>query len=98
VIEASVREWHDELGWGVLDSIDTPGGCWVHFSHIDTAGYRSLTGLATVLLDYELARQDGYDYCARRVRVPSREPAGDADQRERDAYRSRHGIELDGDL
>jgi cold shock protein len=61
------------LGWGVLDSIDTPGGCWVHFSHIDVAGYRSLTGVATVLLDYETARQDGYG--AVRVRVPGRESA-----------------------
>jgi CspA family cold shock protein len=29
-----VREWHREQGWGVIDSPDTPGGCWVHFSHV----------------------------------------------------------------
>jgi len=34
VIEASVRERHDGLGWGVLDPAETPGGCWVHFSNI----------------------------------------------------------------
>jgi CspA family cold shock protein len=26
-----VRVWHREEGWGVIDSPDTPGGCWVHF-------------------------------------------------------------------
>ena len=30
----TVREWHREQGWGVIDSPDTPGGCWVHFSHL----------------------------------------------------------------
>ncbi len=28
----TVREWHPEQGWGVIDSPDTPGGCWIHFS------------------------------------------------------------------
>ncbi|MBH5147948.1 MULTISPECIES: hypothetical protein [Rhodococcus] len=23
---ATMREWHGELGWGVLDSPETPGG------------------------------------------------------------------------
>lgn len=40
---ATVREWHGELGWGVLDSPETPGGCWAHFSNIDGPGYRTLT-------------------------------------------------------
>ncbi|GAA0307473.1 cold shock domain-containing protein [Kineococcus aurantiacus] len=30
----TVRAWHDDEGWGVLDSPDTPGGCWVHVSQI----------------------------------------------------------------
>jgi CspA family cold shock protein len=33
-----VREWNAEEGWGVVDSDETPGGCWVHFSHIEIAG------------------------------------------------------------
>jgi cold shock protein len=37
-----VREWHDEDGWGVLDSEATPGGCWAHFSAVLVDGYRSL--------------------------------------------------------
>jgi CspA family cold shock protein len=30
----TVRVWHREEGWGVIDSPDTPGGCWAHFSHL----------------------------------------------------------------
>jgi len=30
----TVREWHTEEGWGVIDCPDTPGGCWAHFSHL----------------------------------------------------------------
>jgi cold shock CspA family protein len=29
-----VRFWHRDEGWGVIDSPDTPGGCWAHFSHL----------------------------------------------------------------
>lgn len=31
-IQGVVREWYPEQGWGVVDSSQTPGGCWVHFS------------------------------------------------------------------
>lgn len=30
----TVRVWHTEEGWGVVDCPDTPGGCWVQFSHL----------------------------------------------------------------
>ena len=56
----TVREWHGELGWGVLDSPDTPGGCWAHFSHIDGTGFRTLTVGTNVQLDWEPAQQDGH--------------------------------------
>jgi CspA family cold shock protein len=95
VIEASVREWHDEFGWGVLDSIETPGGCWVHFSNIDADGYRSLSGVATVLLECERAGQDGYPYRAVRVEIPGREPAPATERSADAAYRSRLNIEWD---
>ena len=36
MVAAIVREWHADLGWGVLDSPETPGGCWAHFSVIGT--------------------------------------------------------------
>ncbi|WP_220126912.1 cold shock domain-containing protein [Rhodococcus spelaei] len=64
----TVREWHAELGWGVLDSPDTTGGCWAHFSNIDGTGFRALTVGATVDLDWERAEQDGYSFRATRVK------------------------------
>lgn len=63
----TVREWHAELGWGVLDSPDTPGGCWVYWSTIDGTGFRALTAGATVEFGWELAQQDGYSFRATRV-------------------------------
>lgn len=95
MIEASVREWHDELGWGVVDATETPGGCWVHFSNIDADGYRSLTGVETVLLDYERVEQDGYQYRAIRVEVRGREPTPRPEHSPSEAYRSGVSVEWD---
>ncbi|WLW54909.1 cold-shock protein [Streptomyces sp. YU58] len=66
MVTATVREWHDEEGWGVLDCPETPGGCWGHFSHIEADGFRSLAPGQRVDLDWEAPgfRQDGYDYRA----------------------------------
>jgi len=33
----TVREWAEE-GWGVVDSAETPGGCWVHWSVVHEPG------------------------------------------------------------
>ena len=63
----TVRQWHAELGWGVLDSRDTPGGCWVHFSPIDGTGFRAPAVGAAVQLDWEPARQGGYSFRATRI-------------------------------
>ncbi|MCW2765284.1 MAG: hypothetical protein JWO11_1243 [Nocardioides sp.] len=36
-----VRSWNAEEGWGVIDCDETPGGCWFHFSAIESpATYR----------------------------------------------------------
>ncbi len=78
MVTATVREWHDELGWGVLDSPQTPGGCWAHFSAIETPvvfqepgliarKYASLVAGDTVNLQWESAKQDGFDYRAVKV-------------------------------
>ena len=79
VTTATVREWHDDLGWGVLDSPETPGGCWAHFSHIETPrvgsvngrevyGYKTLSTGEHVELEWETSSQDGFDYRATAVR------------------------------
>ncbi len=65
--EAVCRLWNGNEGWGVLDSPETPGGCWTHFSHIDMAGYRSLDEGQRVQLQWRAPGQDGYDYAAVRV-------------------------------
>jgi cold shock protein len=67
MVNAVVREWHDEEGWGVLDSSETPGGCWAHFSEIEMDGYRSLSPGQRVGLEWEAPGQDGYDYRALRI-------------------------------
>jgi len=67
VVEAVVRQWSGEDGWGVLDSPDTPGGCWTHFSHIEVDGFRTLATGQVVDLDWESPGQDGYDFRAVRV-------------------------------
>ncbi len=63
----SVRSWFGEEGWGVIDSPDTPGGCWAHFSNVMIPGYKEFTAGELVNLDWEPADQDGYRFRALRV-------------------------------
>jgi CspA family cold shock protein len=87
----TVREFDAEEGWGVIDTPVTPGGCWVHFSAINMAGYRTLATGGIVILDVEPAHQDGYVYRAVDVWPagvepgPRPEPVADGSG----AYRSR---------
>ncbi|WP_030942224.1 cold shock domain-containing protein [Streptomyces sp. NRRL S-646] len=69
MILATVREWDDEEGWGVLDSPETPGGCWAHLSAVEGEGFRSLAAGEKVTLEWEAAEQDGFQYRAVRVVV-----------------------------
>jgi CspA family cold shock protein len=75
MVRGTVRAWHEELGWGVIDSPDTPGGCWAHFSTIDTAVRERRDGLIVsdyqvlrpgdaVDLEWEPADQDGFAFRA----------------------------------
>ncbi|MER5291114.1 cold shock domain-containing protein [Streptomyces pharetrae] len=66
MITATVREWHDEEGWGILDSPETPGGCWAHFSNLELDGFRTLSPGQQVDLAWEAPgfEQDGYAYRA----------------------------------
>ena len=67
-VHAVVREWRDDEGWGVVDSPETPGGCWAHFSHIAIAdGYRATHAGQQVMLEWQAADQDGLDYRAVRL-------------------------------
>lgn len=63
-----VRNWSDEEGWGVVDSAQTPGGCWAHYSVVDIPGFASLKPGQDVELEWEQARQDGFGFRALAVR------------------------------
>jgi CspA family cold shock protein len=69
-----VRTWHDDEGWGVVDSEASPGGCWVHASAVLVPGYRSLRVGQEVLLDFETAEQDGYTFRATEVWPSDQDP------------------------
>jgi CspA family cold shock protein len=92
-----VQVWHDEEGWGVLDSAATPGGCWAHFSCVAVAGHRSLAAGEAVRFDAEPADQDGFAFRALAVWPADAAPVG----READvtgpssAYESRLTLSFD---
>ncbi|MFF2997605.1 cold-shock protein [Streptomyces sp. NPDC057950] len=65
--KAEVRVWHEEEGWGVIDSEETPGGCWVHFSAIEMSGFHFLSAGDHVTLEWEAGEQDGFQFRAVRV-------------------------------
>lgn len=75
-----VRTWHEDDGWGVLDSQHTPGGCWCHFSSLAVEGtFKTIPVGAGVEFLFELGEQDGYAFRAVEVwvhgrRVPLDEP------------------------
>jgi len=75
-VRAVVRERHEDEDWGVLDSSETPGGCWAHWSCVAVDGIRARTPGQDVERERERADQDGYDYRALQtwpVRVDSLE-------------------------
>ncbi|MFB7214168.1 cold shock domain-containing protein [Streptomyces sp. NPDC056255] len=67
-VTALVREWHDEEGWGVLESPETPGGCWAWYASIKVKGFRNrtLSPGQQVSLKWEAPgyKQHGYHYRA----------------------------------
>ncbi|MCT6735290.1 hypothetical protein [Rhodococcus qingshengii] len=83
-----VTMWNGEEGWGVIDSADTPGGCWTFFSalHPDevinaqpgesfsiSGGISGLVVGEQVDFEWEsVIDQDGYQFRAVKVR-PQRE-------------------------
>lgn len=71
----TVRFWHDDEGWGVIDSESTPGGCWAHFANLAVPGFRSLAPGQKVNLEWEAAEQDGYDFRATRAWPAGTDPA-----------------------
>ena len=96
----TVRTWSDEEGWGVIDSDETPGGCWAHYSHLLVTGYRTLRGGQLVEFRVEVAAQDGYAYRATGMWPAGETPVRTEPSDPSSAYRSSLTIsfdEADGD-
>jgi CspA family cold shock protein len=83
-----VREWHDDEGWGVVDSDAAPGGCWVSFGSVLMDGYRSLEPGRAVSFEFEPGPQDGYAYRAVAVWTGDERPAGPVPSGPSAAYHS----------
>ncbi len=96
-VSGTVREWHPEEGWGVIDSPETPGGCWAHFSRLDLPGYKESVAGQQVTFTFEPADQDGYSYRALHIWPEGPEPPGWPQHSEgpSGAFRSHLDITLD---
>lgn len=68
--DGTVKFFKEEKGWGAIASGALPPGrdAWVHYSHIDTPGYRSLHEGQAVRFAFEQVKQDSFDYRATYVR------------------------------
>ncbi|WP_378735968.1 hypothetical protein [Nocardia brasiliensis] len=62
----TVREWHAEEGWGVIDAASVPGGCWAWFAALKTER-RHLVAGEQVEFEWEPAEQDGFEFRALRL-------------------------------
>lgn len=69
-----VRIWHDDQGWGVIDSEATPGGCWTHYSSLLVDGFQTLAAGQEVTFTFEAIEQDGYPFRAVQVWPADRAP------------------------
>jgi CspA family cold shock protein len=67
----TVKFFNEEKGWGAIASDTLPSGhdAWVHFSNIDSTGYRSLREGQAVRFAFEQVKQDSFDYRATYVRL-----------------------------
>ena len=63
-VRGVILEWLPGEGWGVIDTPETPGGCWAHFSAVQMSGYRELRSGQHVRVHWERALQDGYSFRA----------------------------------
>ncbi|MCD2098650.1 cold-shock protein [Rhodococcus rhodochrous] len=65
-----VRFWRREDGWGAIDCVQTPGGCWVHFSEVEIHGFRALDPGQEVDFEWQkpTGRVEGFAFMATQVR------------------------------
>ena len=63
-----VKFFRSEKGWGGIESDETPGDVWVHFSVIDADGYRELIQGEAAEFRYVPQEKDSWRYVATWVR------------------------------
>ena len=66
-VVGTVRFWNTDEGWGVIDSPETPRGCWIHYGKVAVQRFAGLETGQQMELEWEQAPQDGYDYRATRA-------------------------------
>lgn len=44
ILTGRVIQWHEDEGWGVVESSELDGPAWAHFSHIDPSAHRVTSG------------------------------------------------------
>jgi CspA family cold shock protein len=91
-----VREWHVDEGWGVLDSNETPGGCWAHFSALDMDGFAAAVTGQLVDFTFVVVDQDGYAFRAATVHIDGVARRRPSEQKS-DAYSSTLRVARDGE-
>jgi len=70
MVEATVKQWNDDEGWGVLSSAGVDGEIWAHYSALQAEGFRTLSvgqSVSVEVVDLGAPIQDGYRYRAERV-------------------------------
>jgi cold shock protein len=68
--EGVVRTWSEDDGWGVVESAQTPGDVFVHFSAIEMDGYHFLTPGQKVAFTAQPMDIEGCSWQAESVIVP----------------------------
>lgn len=98
----TIRFWDTEQGWGVIDSPDTPGGCWIHHSTPSTARHQGMEPGRVVNFAWRRVPgegvQDGYDYVATDAWYFGEEPVRRAPSTARGAYTTRLTISFDDEV
>ncbi len=92
-----VRSWNTHRAWGVLDSPQTPGGCWAHVSSIARPGPWNVEAGDEYLLQWESAQQDGFAYRAVRMWLAGTEPVDPVVRHDGTAYTSSLTLSFDED-
>lgn len=75
IYRGRIKLWKSDKGWGGIESDETPGDVWLHFSNVEMEGYVDLKPGQLVDFRYEHVGQDSWDYRATWARPVTEEHA-----------------------